>query len=93
VRQWSPPKDVQAFGHAQDDTDAQAQADIHAPVEEGQDEQVKLFSAQEAEEPGRSFEPGGLVCNPAMKWMPQSRMGFMGTIRTPYIPLRFLCQT
>jgi hypothetical protein len=52
-------KDVQAVGHSQDDTDTQAQADIHTPVEEGQKEQVKLFCAQEAKNPGRSCEPWG----------------------------------
>jgi hypothetical protein len=55
---------VQAVGHAQDDTDAQAQADIHTPVEEGQNEQVKLFGAQGAEEPGWNFEPGGAGLQP-----------------------------
>jgi len=52
-------KGVQAIGYAQDDTDAQPEADVHAPVEEGQKEQVKLFGAQEAKEPGWSLEPGG----------------------------------
>jgi hypothetical protein len=58
VRQWTPTKDVQAFGHAQDDSGTQAQADIHTPVEEGQNEEIKLFGAHEAEEPGWSHEPG-----------------------------------
>jgi hypothetical protein len=52
-------KGIQAIRHTQDHTDAQAQADIHAPVKEGQKEQVKLFGAQETEELGWSFKPGG----------------------------------
>ena len=51
-------KGVQAIGHAQDDTHTQAQADVYTPVEEGQNEQVELFGAQETEEPRRSYEPG-----------------------------------
>jgi hypothetical protein len=53
-------KGVQGVGHAQDDTDAQPQAGIRAPVEKGQNDQIKLLGAQEAEEPGWSFEAGGV---------------------------------
>jgi hypothetical protein len=57
-------KDVKAVGHSQDDTETQAQADVHTPVEERQNNQVKLFGAEGTEEPRRSDEPGSAGLQP-----------------------------
>ncbi|MGZ3538673.1 MAG: hypothetical protein ACXVAB_11635 [Thermodesulfobacteriota bacterium] len=51
-------KDIQAIGHSQDYANTQSQTEIHTPVKEWKNDQVKLFGPQYAEELGRDSEPG-----------------------------------